>query len=43
MAKKKKNSWIGWLVAIIVGIVSLITGKSWTDWDITQAVIQEAN
>ena len=41
--KKKKNSWIGWLVAIIVGIVSLITGKSWTDWDITQEVIQESN
>ena len=43
MAKKKKNAWIGWLVAIIVGIVSLITGKSWTDWEITQEVIQESN
>ena len=41
--KKKKNSWIGWLIAIIAGIVSLITGKSWTEWDITQEVIQESN
>ena len=41
--KKKKNSWIGWLIAIIAGIVSLITGKSWTESDITQEVIQESN
>ena len=41
--KKKKNSLIGWLIALVVGIISLITGKSWTDWDSTQEVIQESN
>ena len=41
--KKKKNSWIGWLVAIIIGGISLFTGKSWTEWDITQEVIKESN
>ena len=41
--KKKKNSLIGWLIALVVGIISLITGKSWTDWDSTQKVIQESN
>ena len=41
--KKKKNSLIGWLIALIVGIISLITGKSWTDWDTTQEVIRESN
>ena len=43
MAKKKKNSWIGWLIALIVGAVSLFTGKSWTDWNITQDIIKESN
>lgn len=43
MAKKKKHSWIGWLIALIVGAVSLFTGKSWTDWDITQDIIKESN
>ena len=41
--KKKKNSLIGWLIALVVGIISLITGKSWTDWDTTQEVIRESN
>ena len=41
--KKKKNSLIGWIIALIVGIVSLLTGKSWTEWDTTQEVIQESN
>lgn len=41
--KKKKSSLISWIIALIVGIVSLITGKSWTDWDTTQEVIQESN
>lgn len=43
MAKKKKNSWIGWLIALIVGAVSLFTGKSWTDWNITQDIIKESS
>lgn len=41
--KKKKNSQLGWLVGIIVGIVTLVTGKSWTDWDTTQDIINETN
>lgn len=41
--KKKKNSLLGWLVGIIVGIVTLVTGKSWTDWDTTQDIINETN
>ena len=41
--KKKKNSLIGWFIALVVGIISLITGKSWMDWDSTQEVIQESN
>ena len=41
--KKKKNSLIGWFIALVVGIISLITGKSWMDWDSTQEIIQESN
>ena len=41
--KKKKNSLISWFIALVVGIISLITGKSWMDWDSTQEIIQESN
>ena len=41
--KKKKNSLIGWFIALVVGIISLITGKSWMDWDSTQEIIQKSN
>lgn len=41
--KKKKSSLFGWLVAIVIGIVTLVTGKSWTDWDTTQKIINEVN
>lgn len=41
--KKKKNSFIGWIVTIVVGIASLITGKNWTEWNTTQEIIQESN
>lgn len=41
--KKKKNSFLGWIAAIIVGIISLITGKNWTEWNTTQDIIQESN
>ena len=43
MAKKKKNSLIGWFVALTIGTISLFTGKSWTDWDTTQEMIEESN
>ena len=43
MAKKKKNSLIGWFVALTIGTISLFTGKSWTDWDTTQKMIEESN
>ena len=43
MAKKKKNSMIGWFVAFTIGTISLFTGKSWTDWDTTQKMIEESN
>lgn len=43
MAKKKKNSLIGWFVALTIGTISLFTGKSWTDWDSTQEMIEESN
>ena len=39
--KKKKNSILGWIVAIGVGIASLITGKDWMEWDTTQEIIRE--
>ena len=41
--KKKKNSILGWIVAIGVGIASLITGKDWMEWDTTQEIIRESN
>ena len=41
--KKKKNSILGWIVAIGVGIASLITGKNWMEWDTTQEIIRESN
>ena len=41
--KKKKNRIWGWIVALTLGIATLYTGKSWTEWDITQEVIQESN
>ena len=41
--KKKKSSLIGWFIALAIGIISLITGKSWTDWDSIQKIIQESN
>ena len=41
--KKKKNSILGWIVAIGVGIASFITGKDWIEWDTTQIIIKEAN
>ena len=41
--KKKKSSLIGWFIALAIGIISLITGKSWTDWDSIQEIIQESN
>ncbi len=41
--KKKKRSITGWLVALAIGVISLITGKSWTEWDSTQEVIKETN
>lgn len=41
--KKKKNSLIGWFIALAIGIISLITGKSWTDCDSIQKIIQESN
>ena len=41
--KKKKYSLISWFIALVVGIISLITGKSWMDWDSTQEIIQESN
>ena len=43
MAKKKKNSLIGLFVALTIGTISLFTGKSWTDWDTTQEMIEESN
>ena len=41
--KKKKNSILGWIVAIGVGIASLITGKDWMEWNTTQEIIRESN
>ena len=41
--KKKKSSFIGWLIAIVAGIASIATGKSWMEWDTTQEVIEHSN
>ena len=39
--KKKKKTSAGWLVAIIIAILSFITGKSWTEWDIPQTILDQ--
>ena len=39
--KKKKKTSAGWLVAIIIAILSFITGKSWSEWDISQTILDE--
>ena len=39
--KKKKKTSAGWLVAIIIAILSFITGKSWSEWDISQTILDQ--
>ena len=39
--KKKKKPSAGWLVAIIIAILSFITGKSWSEWDISQTILDQ--
>ena len=39
--KKKKKTSAGWLVAIVIAILSFITGKSWTEWDIPQTILDQ--
>lgn len=39
--KKKKKTSAGWLVAIIIAILSFITGKSWNEWDISQTILDQ--
>lgn len=39
--KKKKKTSAGWLVAIVIAILSFITGKSWSEWDISQTILDQ--
>lgn len=41
--KRKKSSFFQWILAFIMGILTFIIGRSWTEWDITQDTIKKIN